>query len=140
MNLWASSRVFVDALAGETVARKSVVPMLNYAFSKSALANFDLELRYVPIVMPEELRHRHPTGSKIHKKKRLYDCAPQLDYQVFVTGNFEDQLREYVRGLAEAGDHLSIFGASKEQVEAFDWILATAADQICAERFGRSSH
>jgi hypothetical protein len=59
---------------------------------RSSLATLNVKLRYIPIVMPEGMRERHPARSKLRENERIYDCAPQLNYEVFVEGSFEDQL------------------------------------------------
>ena len=82
------------------------------------------------------MRERYPARSKLRKKERIYDCAPQLDYNVFVGGTFEGQLREYLRGIAELSPHLSGLGATPQQIEDFNTIMATAADRILAEHHG----
>jgi hypothetical protein len=50
-----------------------------------------------------------------------------LDYDVFVRGRFEDQLHEYLRGIALAAPHLVELGASVQQIEDFKAILESAA-------------
>ncbi len=70
----------------------------------------------------------------------MYDCAPQLDYETFVSGTFEEQLREYIRGLIETGPQLLNLGATKEQVETFDRILAEAVDRMLLERLQQTRH
>lgn len=84
--------------------------------------------------MPEGMRERYPARSKLRKKERIYDCAPQLNYDVFVNGNFEDQLREYIRGIAESAPHFAGLGATPEQIEDFKRIMDTAVERILAER------
>jgi hypothetical protein len=76
-------------------ARRCVEPFLKAAFAASSLATLEGKLRYIPIVMPEGMRQRYPARSELRKKERIYVCAPQLNYDVFVEGNFEDQLRDY---------------------------------------------
>jgi hypothetical protein len=90
--------------------------------------------------MPDGLRGRYPARSKLRKKERIYDCAPQLDYDVFVSGTFEDQLREYVRGIAESAPHLAGLGATPEQIKDFEQIMATAVERILAERPDQTRH
>jgi len=50
--------------------------------------------------MPERLHTRYPARSEVLKEQRIYDCAPILDYRVFLEGSFEDQLQENLRGIA----------------------------------------
>jgi hypothetical protein len=121
-------------------ARRCVEPFLNAAFAASSLATLDVELRYVPIIMPEGMRERYPARSKLRKKERLFDCAPQLNYEVFVEGGFEDQLREYLRGIALSSSYLAPLGASPEQIAEFEAILANAVDRIVAERQDQTKH
>jgi hypothetical protein len=140
LEFWASSEVYRPAGPASEAARRSIEPFLNAAFASSSLSTLDCKLRYVPIVMPDELRERYPARSKIRKKERIYDCAPQLDYEVFVSGTFEAQLREYVRGIAESAHQLASLGATPEQIEDFERIMAAAVDRILAERPDRTRH
>jgi len=137
---WASSETYRLSDEASERTRRCVEPFLNSAFEASSLKTLDIKLRYVPIVMPEGMRERYPARSKLRKKERIYDCAPQLDYEVFVDGSFEDQLREYLRGIAESGPHLADLGASPQQVEDFNRIMASAVERILAERPGQTRH
>ena len=76
----------------------------------------------------------------MRKKERIYDCAPQLNYEVFVEGSFEDQLREYLRGIADSAPYLAGLGATLEQIEDFNKIMATAVERILAERPDQTRH
>lgn len=106
--------------------RLAVEPYLNAAFAASRLAAVEGKLRYVPIIMPEGIRERYPARSSLRKKERIYDCAPQLNYDVFVKGSFEDQLREYLFGIAESAPFLKDLGATPEQITEFNSILTRA--------------
>ena len=140
MEFWASSET--DQLVGPAVelARRCVEPFLNAAFGASRLSTLKCKLRYVPIVMPKAMHSRYPSRSRLIPKERIYDCAPILDYDVFVTGDLEDQLREYLRGIALSAPHLAGLGASPEQIEEFKAILACAAECIIAERPDQTRH
>ncbi len=127
MEFWASSESAQPASSALEKTRRRVEPFLNASFAASSLTALPCKLRYVPIVMPEDMHSRYPARSKLHKKERIYDCAPILDYDVFVEGRFEDQLREYLRGIALSGPHLASLGASPQQIEEFNAILASAA-------------
>jgi hypothetical protein len=140
LDFWASAEVFQPAFQAMDKARRCVLPFLNAAFAASRLATLEGELRYVPIAMPEGMRQRYPARSKLRKKERIYDCSPQLDYDVFVKGRFEDQLREYLRGIAESASHLAGLGATPQQVDDFNTIMATAVDRILAERPDQTRH
>ncbi|MEA2824938.1 MAG: hypothetical protein QOF03_1420 [Alphaproteobacteria bacterium] len=140
MKFWASDESCQLAGAALTKTRRCVEPFLNAAFAASSLATLEGKLRYVPIVMPEGMRERYPARSKLVKKERIYDCAPQLDYGVFVEGKFEDQLEEYLRGIALSAPHLAGLGASPKQIDEFKTILANAAQRILAEQTAQTRH
>jgi len=133
MIFWASSEVYRLADRASERSRLCVESYLNAAFERSSLSALEGKLRYVPIIMPEGMRERYPERSKLRAKERIYDCAPQLDYETFISGSFEEQLREYVRGISLSAPHLVRLGASKEQIEDFEKIMALAVDHILAE-------
>ncbi len=114
---------------------------LNERFIRSQqLSELPIVVRYVPIIMPQGMRERYPARSKLRKKERLYDCAPQLDYDTFVTGTFEQQIDEYVRGLFESVAHLQKLGATQEQADEFVALLANAKQVILAESLDQTRH
>ena len=67
-----------------------VDPILEAALAKSILGDLDYELLYVPVVMPIEWHDEYTESSRLLKKKRTYNCSPQLDYEAFLKGHFED--------------------------------------------------
>jgi hypothetical protein len=140
MIFWASVEGHQPAYTALTKTRRCVEPYLNAAFAASSLATLEGKLRYVPIVMPENMRVRYPERSKLRKKQRIYDCAPQLDYDVFVSGTFEDQLKEYLRGIALSAPHLAGLGATPQQIEDFKQIMASAVERILVERPDQTRH
>ena len=137
MKFLASAEVFQEAFAALDRVHRSVEPFLNTAFATSSLANLECNLRYVPIIMPIGMRERYPARSKLRKRDRIYDCAPQLDYNAFVEGTFADQLREYLRGIALSAPHLRKLGASPEQVAEFERIVTGATQSILARQADR---
>jgi Salmonella virulence plasmid 65kDa B protein len=82
----------------------------------------------------------YPERSKLRKKQPIYDSAPQLNYEVFVKGSFEDQLKEYLRGIALSAPHLVGLGATPEQVEDFKRILESAVERIIVEQPDQTRH
>jgi hypothetical protein len=131
---WASAEIFQPASAAMNAVRQCVEPFLNFSFAASSLQALEVKLRYVPIIMPEGMRERYPARSKLRKKERLYDCAPQLNYDVFVEGRFEDQPHEYLRGIGETTPHLAALGATPQQIEDFENIMSTAVERILIVR------
>ncbi|WP_332701246.1 hypothetical protein [Devosia sp.] len=138
---WASAEVFQPAFEAFNRARLAAEAHLNAAFAASALAALDgKQIRYVPIVMPVDMHDRYPERSRLNRKTGVYDCAPHLDYEVFVTGSFEEQIREFMRGVALSRSHLADLGASSEQIAAFDGILSEATERIVAEMPHETRH
>jgi hypothetical protein len=137
---WAAVEGYQPAYEGITRTRKSVEAHLNAEFARSSLATLEGKLRYVPIIMPKGMRERYPERSKLRKKQRIYDCAPQLNYEIFVSGSFEDQLKEYIRGVALSAPHLKGLGATPEQIEDFKRILAEAVPRILVEQPDQTRH
>lgn len=130
MYLSASAEVYRSAYASLDSVRKRVVPYLNRAFAASELSELRVEIRYVPIVMPESMRNRYPDRSKLHLNKCLYDCAPQLAYEVFVSGSEDMQVLEYIKGISLAASQLARLGASESQINIFLDILASAPNEV----------
>lgn len=140
MRFWASSEIYKSAGPASEKVRRCAEPFLNAAFASSSLASLECKLRYVPIIMPEGMRERYPARSKLLKKERVCDCAPQLDYDIFISGTFEDQLEEYLRGVATSSPYLAGLGASEQQIKDFETILANAAVRILAEQSAQTRH
>ena len=130
MEFWASAEVDIKADADLEETRRAVEPFLNDAFKASSLNAIKVKLRYVPIVMPKDALENYPERSKLSKKEQIYDCAPHLNYDVFVTGKFNDQIKEYLRGIALSAPYLSDLGASQEQIKEFKEILKEAEWKI----------
>jgi hypothetical protein len=76
----------------------------------------------------------------LRENERVYDCSPFLNYQVFVEGQLEDQLREYLRGVALSAPHLAALGATPRQIEEFETILASAVERIIVGRPDQTRH
>ncbi len=133
MIFWASSEVYRLADQASEKCRRSAEAYLNAALESSSLNAVEGKLRYVPIIMPEGMRENYPERSKLRVQEHIYDCAPQLDYETFVSGNFEQQLREYIRGISLSAPYLAGLGASAEQIEEFKSIMGSAIEHILAE-------
>jgi hypothetical protein len=133
MEFWASAEVDAPAGKSSDIIRRLVEPVLNASLSRSNLSAVPGELQYIPIIMPDDMHRRYPERSRLKKKQRIYVCAPHLNFSIFVEGTFEEQLREYLRGIGLSTHRLEGLGASSEQMKEFKQILASAADQILEE-------
>lgn len=132
MKLWTSSESDRFAQPAVQATRTLVKPLLAAAWSRGPLADLDVTIRHVPIVMDEEGRGRYPARSRTRKNQNLYDCAPQLDYPTFQRGRPESQIAEYLRGLEECAAALPKLGASPAQVGAFLETLVAARHELTA--------
>lgn len=130
MEFWASSEVFRPAGAASERVRRVVEDFVNRSIKNSSLATLDCKIRYVPIIMPMEIRKKYPARSKLHRRSRTYDCAPQINYSVFVDGTFQSQVHEYVHGIMESSSYLTKLGATSAQVAEFESILSRAMSCI----------
>lgn len=130
MKIWASTECHQPAYASVSRARRLVEAHLNEAFARSAFSDLDMTLRYVPIVMPVEFHDRYKERSKAQVDQSIYDCAPHLDYEVFVSGTITEQIREYLRGISLAVPHLHKFGFTPENLADFKEIIASAVDEV----------
>jgi hypothetical protein len=130
MHISASAEVYRLADPSLDKVRKLVIPYLNEKFQNLNLGELILEIRYIPIVMPDGMRERYPPRSNLRLDERLYDCAPQLDYEVFVSGSESMQVAEYLRGIESVISNMPLVGASISQIEDFRDILTNAA-RLC---------
>lgn len=127
MEFWASSEIYGPADQASEAVRRVIEPLLNHQLKNSRFAAVELLLRYIPVVMPIEMLDRYPSRSKARIKQRVLDCSPQLHYETFVGGKFDDQVDAYVGGIRTTSSLLAKFGVSPADVEEFDQLLATVA-------------
>ncbi len=141
MEFFESAELYKDASPAYLRTASAVEKFLTHALGRSLLlSELGVKVRYIPIIMPVQLRSRYPARSKVRKKERLYDCAPQLNYDVFINGTFEQQLEEYIRGLTESVPFLAKLGASREQVEEYASILAKTKDAVLSNSLDQKRH
>lgn len=140
MRFWASFEIYKLASPAANICRKAMEPLLNTLLAESGLATFECEFRYVPIIMPPEIAVRYPARSRVRRRERAYDCAPQLAYEIFVSGSFEEQLAEYVAGIRSDAPNLAKLGASKDQIAEFERVLSQAAQYILANHLDQTRH
>ncbi len=135
MEFWASTECFRPAAQAVTHCRRLLEEHLNKALAGSSLAPLKGKFRYVPIIMPLEMAANYPPRSKLRKKEGdgVYDCAPQLDYETFIKGSFEQQMEEYTRGILLEASQITGLGASLDQVKEFEDLVITARFQITGQ-------
>lgn len=140
MQFWASAEVYAPAGEALERCRRCVEPYLNMAFRGTSLDTLAIELRFVPIVMPKDSHAKYAERSRNRIKQRILVCAPHLDFETFVRGNLDAQVREYLRGIALSAPALKRFGGSDDDVRTFEAILQTALPHIILVRPDKTRH
>ncbi len=135
MEFWASTECFKPAAQAVTHCRRLLEDHLNKALAGSSLAPLKGEFRYVPIIMPPEMAVNYPPRSELRKDEGngVYCCAPQLDYETFIKGSFEQQMEEYTRGILMEASQITGLGASLDQVKEFEDLVITARSKITGQ-------
>ncbi|OYW58806.1 MAG: hypothetical protein B7Z10_11675 [Rhodobacterales bacterium 32-66-7] len=123
MEFFFSSEVDKTALFQMHEVGEAVRISLTDAVAKSTLSELDVRVRYIPIIMKAENLARFPARSRLERKNRIFNCCPQLDIQIFLTGTRSERVAVFVNGLRECGPALAKLGATSEQVAEFDRIL-----------------
>jgi hypothetical protein len=101
-----------------------VEPELNSRLSGSPrLAPLKLQIRYVPIVMPDEMAKWYPERSSANVRRQIIDCAPHLSYSIFAGGDKKEMMKEYIRGIRLAVDFMPSFSLSSEDISEFNDML-----------------
>ncbi len=121
-----SCETFRPAFDAYRLVSRGLEPLIDEAISRSTLSELDCQFLYVPIIMPAGMREHYPARSRLRTKQKSCECAPQLDYQVFVTGTLEQQALEYARGIRTMTPRLAELGVTVEQIAELDTILTQA--------------
>ena len=128
MDFWASSETY--GAAGDAVdeVRRRVQPFLAERLLRSELRDVVGEIRYIPIVMPDNLLEKYKERSGLNKPQSIYVCAPHLSYELFLNGSFDQRKREYLRGLSLSLPYLNGLNLSESQVGVFAQMIRDAAE------------
>ncbi len=127
MEIWASAEVHQPADPALERVRLCIEPRLRTALNRSALAEVRIKLRYIPIVMPVHMHKRYPERSKALVKSGICDCAPHLDYNIFIEGKFDQQVDEYMRGLETSFPYLRDLGMTIDQLTQLSGLMNDTA-------------
>lgn len=104
------------------------VKTLNVAISSSNLSGFDFEVSYCPIILSDEDRDIYPSRSYYDSSAKIYYCNPFLEYDKFISSSEMDAQRVFLGGIMNVKTFLEEFGASKEQIQEFEQIVATGSN------------
>lgn len=132
MKFWVSAEIFHPALKVVFSLQKEVEVKINRILDQSSLAQLEGEFHYIPIIMPDKMLDFYPSRSGI-KKNGVYECSPQLNYDVFVKGSPPKYGEEYFRGIEESAENIRELGASRGQILEFRDIVKNVKDEIIAD-------
>ena len=106
--------------------------------AEGVLGRLDLELCYVPILVPKELAGGYPARSRIDRAKRVMFCSPQLDADEWLAASVGGRITAYAQGLRECAPLMRDMGATDAEVRAMldemDAFAAHAARWLKAPR------
>ena len=102
--------------------------------AEGVLGRLDLELCYVPILVPEELVGGYPARSRVDRATGVMSCSPQLDAERWTTASVEGRIALYVQGLRACAPLMQKMGATEPEVRAMlvevDAFAAHAAHRL----------
>lgn len=120
MRLWCSAEVDRVVLAALTKTEDDLKSRLNSALNCVVLADVDLELCYVPIVMGIDFAEFYPPRSSYSKSESKVFHSPQLSFGSFRNGTPAERERGYIEGLLLAKPLLCSAGLDEKQTQAFE--------------------
>ena len=111
MEILSSSETEASVVNFVRDVRNSSIPLLNDKLCRTSLRDLSLTVHYVPIIVNKEISKFHSPRSRINRKKHTYTCAPQLKYEVFRDGKWNEMVSCFLEGLQECAMRLQDFGA-----------------------------
>jgi hypothetical protein len=111
----------------------AISDVVNRPEAKRKFDHIDLKIRYTPIIMPPDWLDKYTDRTKVRKKQRILDCAPQLDYNKFREGSYEDSVLEFVSGIDHCLSLLGLLGVSDSSVGQIKRLFRDAAQKIIVE-------
>lgn len=126
------SRAEVDGEVGDflrtirDISETAFLPIL----ADYSVWELDCKIRYVPIIMRPDWAARYPARSRLERKKRIYNCCPQLEFEPFQLKKQQVAATVYIEGLRECGPALIKLGATAEQAGEFELALDAALEAV----------
>lgn len=132
-----SSETEKEVLERVLLVGRTAAELITMRLGAGELANIDVKIGYVPIIMSPELTPRYPARTKVSHKRRALECAPQLDYEIFLRQSLETVAKEYVRGIIDCLPLLSRLGLHNSEIgqveQFFAHVSADLQDDFRAE-------
>jgi hypothetical protein len=130
LRFWSSAEVVREVDAAAEAVRRAVLSYFTANLRGSPLDEIDAEIAYIPIIMPVDMHGRYKAILRYVPKDRSIEVRPHLDYEVFLTGSREAQLRVYLNGLDGVLRLMPKLNATGEQIAFFGQLLDRAAREI----------
>ena len=86
------------------------------AAAKGEVPEEDSEIHFCPVVMKEEWIKNYPARSRVDKRSGIFYCAPHLDYNIFLNGDFRSQLENTILTIASELHRLKKLGLDEESI------------------------
>jgi hypothetical protein len=100
------------------------------AIETTSLRDVDVEISYVPILMPPDSARNYPARSRNVRKDRRMEVSPQLDYDRFTKGDLAERWNVVIDGFATARDMFKRAGLTAENLKDFDDTVALLRGQV----------
>jgi hypothetical protein len=120
MRLWCGAEAEKTVHLALTATRNRLKNALTNTLKSGSMADIDLELCYIPIVMSDDFVELYPARSSYSKiDKRVYH-SPQLNFETFRDGSSKERDNAFIEGLLLAKSFLSEAGIEERQVTDFE--------------------
>jgi len=107
-----------------------IAPLLKKKLERFQIEAGEVELLYVPIIMHSGDKERYPARSCLKRGGRVFNCCPQLDFEVFKSRCKTAILEEYFRGLNEVPSALKKLGATSDEISQFQASLVSLIEEF----------
>lgn len=109
------------------------VKTLTELAQSTSLQDVDIKVAYIPIIVGDDLKRSYPARTRKNTRRRVAQCAPQLDHDRFVNGTAEDQVYVFFDGLLDAVKPLKSFDLSEPQILEYCEIVHAAKQAALSE-------
>jgi hypothetical protein len=84
LRYWSSAEVVREVDAAAEAVRRAVLSYLTANLLVSPLKEFDVEIAYIPVIMPPEFHSRYTAILRYDLIDRSIEVRPHLDYAIFL--------------------------------------------------------
>ena len=129
MDFWAGAEVEKSVHHHLKRVREELHNGIEGALQSGLLADVQLELCYIPIVMDKDFIDLYPERATFDKRAGKVLSSPHLDFAVFKSFSLRSAQSEYLRGLSTASRILSKAGLEAKTIDEFkESVLSVCVD------------